>query len=140
MQNDYAGILKRDGMLVFVPGGNSMWPTLKNEGQAVLIMPKEGKLNLYDVPLYRRTDGSYVLHRVIGFEKDGYIICGDSQFQEEFVSDGQIVGVMKGFYKGKKFVEADDPRGYKRALFLRKHPFLKRVALKFYYTFRRKKR
>lgn len=102
MQNDYAGILERDGMLVFVPGGNSMWPTLRHEGQAVLVLPREGKLNLYDVPLYKRADGQYVLHRVVGFRDGGYVVCGDSQFREEFVADGQIVGVMKGFYKGEK--------------------------------------
>ena len=136
MQNDYAGILERDGMLVFVPGGNRMWPTLRHEGQAVLVLPREGKLNLYDVPLYKRADGQYVLHRVVGFRDGGYVVCGDSQFREEFVADGQIVGVMQGFYKGKKFVDACDKKGCRRALFLRRHPFIKRVTLKLFFTFK----
>ena len=108
MQNDYESALRRDGKLIFVPGGDSMWPTLKHEGQSVVVLPKKDKLRLYDVPLYKRADGQYVLHRVVGFAAGGYVVCGDSQFGEEYVAEGQIVGVLDGFFKGKKYVSADD--------------------------------
>ncbi|PWM74575.1 MAG: hypothetical protein DBX59_03340 [Bacillota bacterium] len=137
MQNDYESALKRDGMLVFVPGGNSMWPTLKHEGQSVVVLPKTDKLRLYDVPLYKRENGQYVLHRVVGFAEGGYLVCGDSQFNEEVVAEEQIVGVMNGFYRGKKFISADEKKSRRAALFLRRHRFIKRVAVKLYFTFKR---
>ena len=51
----------------------------------VLSKPK-GRLHLFDLPLYRRKDGSYVLHRVVNFGSDGsYTMCGDNQFAVEAV-------------------------------------------------------
>ena len=140
MQNDYESALRRDGKLIFVPGGDSMWPTLKHEGQSVVVLPKKDKLRLYDVPLYKRADGQHVLHRVVGFAAGGYVVCGDSQFGEEYVAEGQIVGVLDGFFKGKKYVSADDRKSRRAALFLRKHRFIKRVAVKLHFLFGRRKR
>lgn len=115
-----------------------MWPTLKNAGQSVVIVPKTGRLNKYDVPLYKRKDGQYVLHRVMEVTPDGYVMCGDSQFVYEYgITDDMIVGVMKGFYKGRKYVDATNKKSYKTALFLHKHRTIKRVVMKFYYLFRR---
>ncbi len=138
MQNDYESALRRDGMLVFVPGGNSMWPTLKHEKQAVVILPKKDKLKLYDVPLYKRENGQYVLHRVVGFAPDGYVVCGDSQFAEERIKEDQVLGVMDGFYRGKTYVSAAAKKSRRTALFLRKHRLLKKIAVKLYFTFKRK--
>ena len=39
---------------------------------------------------------------------DGYLMCGDSQFALEKVSEDQIFGVMLGFYRGKKYVDCKD--------------------------------
>lgn len=136
MQNDYETVLKENGILVFVPGGYSMWPTLKNAGQSVVVAPKTKRLNKYDVALYRRDSGQYVLHRVIKVEEDGYVICGDSQFAEEAVKEDAVIGVMQGYYKGRKYVPADNGRGSKKAIFLYRHKFIKRAAVKLFYLFR----
>ncbi len=115
-----------------------MWPTLKNAGQSVVIVPKTDRLNRYDVPLYKRANGQYVLHRVMEVTPDGYVMCGDSQFNYEYgITDDMIVGVMKGFYKGRKYIDASDKKSYKTALFLHKHLLIKKVVIKFYYLFRR---
>ena len=71
----------------------------------VLSKPK-GRLHLFDLPLYRRKDGSYVLHRVVNFGGDGsYTMCGDNQFEvEKGITDEDIVGVVTAFYrKGKPY-------------------------------------
>ena len=63
MEN-YKTQLEKNGAIAFVPGGNSMWPTLKNRGQSVVIVKKEQKLKPMDVAFYQRVDGAFVLHRV----------------------------------------------------------------------------
>ena len=84
-KTDYKTELEKNGILAFVPGGNSMWPTLKNRGQSVVVLVKKEKLKRYDVALYLRDNGTFVLHRVIEPTEWGYIICGDSQFTAVFL-------------------------------------------------------
>ncbi|MBQ8197062.1 MAG: S24/S26 family peptidase [Clostridia bacterium] len=102
------------GCLSFVPGGNSMWPTLKHKKQAVLIEKLERPVKLYDVLLYHRNGTVVVLHRVVGFSGDGYIVCGDNTIERETVAPFQIIGVMVGFYRGERFVPATDERYVKK--------------------------
>ena len=106
--SDYRTEVERHGVIAFVPGGNSMWPMLKNRGQSVIVTKKENRLKKYDVALYQRENGMFVLHRVIEPIEDGYIMCGDSQFTLEKVEESQVFGVMEGFYHRKKYVNAND--------------------------------
>ena len=106
---DYSAELIKNGVIAFVPSGNSMWPTLKNKGQSVIVKLKKGKLKPMDVALYRRENGVNVLHRVMRATDFGYVMCGDSQFTLESVKEENVYGVMVGFYKGKRYVEATDP-------------------------------
>lgn len=53
------------------------------------------KLKKYDIPLYRRDCGKYVLHRVIKVKKNGYVICGDNRYHREYgINDRHILGVL----------------------------------------------
>ena len=106
---DYVQELVKNGVIAFVPSGTSMWPTLKHKGQSVIVKLKTEKLKPMDVALYRREDGTSVLHRVMRATDFGYIMCGDSQFTPENVNEDCVIGVMIGFYSGKRYVEADDP-------------------------------
>lgn len=106
--DDYRKQLEKTGVIAFVPGGNSMWPTLKNRKQSVIVKKKEGKLKKWDVALYKRNGGANVLHRVIEPTDYGYIILGDSQFTPEKVAEDQVYGVMVGFYRGKKYIDVTD--------------------------------
>ena len=108
--SDYKTELEKNGAIAFVPGGNSMWPTLKNRGQSVIVKKKSERLKKFDVALYQRYNGAFVLHRVIEPVKDGYIICGDSQFTLENVKEEQVFGVMEGFYRGKKYIVCTDKK------------------------------
>ena len=40
---NYRTELEKNGALAFVPSGNSMWPTLKNRGQSVIVERKTKK-------------------------------------------------------------------------------------------------
>ena len=106
----YKSELEKNGALGFVPRGNSMWPTLKNKGQSVIVVKKQGRLDVFDVALYERADGQIVLHRVLEVTDDGYIMCGDSQFKKEHVSEEAVFGVMTGFYRNRKYIECSDKK------------------------------
>ncbi len=110
VQNSYKETLSKNGVLAFVPKGNSMWPFIKNGKQSVIIKPITEPLKKYDVCFYERADGAFVLHRVIDFFDGGYIVVGDSQMTKEEVKFNQLFGVMTGFYKGKKFIEVNDEK------------------------------
>lgn len=105
---DYIEELNKNGVIAFVPRGNSMWPTLKNKKQSVIVKKKTEKLRPMDVALYKRESGSNVLHRVIKTTKLGYIMCGDSQFTLEKVKEENVYGVMTGFYRGKRYIDVND--------------------------------
>lgn len=91
----------------FIPRGNSMRPLLGDGTDMVVLRKHEGRLHLFDMPLYyRRETDKYVLHRVVGFRKDGtYVMLGDNNAQREYgICDDDIVGVVTSFYrKGKMY-------------------------------------
>ena len=54
-----------DGQQVrFSPMGISMLPMLREGRDSVVLSPAPERLRRYDLPLYRRDNGAYVLHRV----------------------------------------------------------------------------
>lgn len=94
----------------FTIRGFSMYPLLYSLRDSVILV-KADKYNLkkFDIPLYIRPDGSYVLHRIVKVnkEKGSYDIVGDAQKAiEKGVSAETVIAVVKGFdRKGKKFSE-----------------------------------
>ena len=105
---DYVSELVKNGVIAFVPKGNSMWPTLKSRKQSVIVKAKTERLSPMDVALYKREGGTNVLHRVIKTVEGGYIMCGDSQFVLEKVAEENVFGVMTAFYRGKRCIEVTD--------------------------------
>ena len=98
--------LEAGGTVTFTPHGTSMLPMLRDGEDVVVLKKPQGRLHLFDIPLYRRDNGQYVLHRVIDFCRDGtYILCGDNQFaKEKGITDSQIIAVISGFVrKGKAY-------------------------------------
>ena len=39
---------------------------------------------------------------VVAVREDGYIIRGDNCYSDEWVTDGQILGVLTEFFRGKR--------------------------------------
>lgn len=106
--------LAEEGFYVSTTVGVSMRPMLRNRHDRVIIRPVgERRLEKYDLPLYRRPDGKYVLHRIIGVEDGYYVIRGDNTYVKEKVPDDWIIGVMSEFYRGNRHVMADD-KSYRR--------------------------
>lgn len=107
MTDNIEKVLEEQGLFVSTTVGSSMYPMLRNRRDTVIITPLNGRLNKYDVPLYRR-DSKYILHRVVKVCPDSYVICGDNCIRKEYgITDGQIIGVMTGFYRGEKKIDMD---------------------------------
>lgn len=72
--------------------GTSMAPFL-HPGDTVYLSPPDRSFSPGDVVLYRRADGSYILHRIIRVEHNGIVqITGDNQTPLEPVqAETQIV-------------------------------------------------
>ncbi len=95
----------------FVPKGNSMLPMLRNGKDMVMLKKSDGKLHLSDVAFYyRRETDSYVIHRVVGFQKDGsYIMLGDNNVQKEYnIRPEDIIAVVTAFYRNGKMHKVTD--------------------------------
>ncbi len=98
--------LNNGGTVTFTPNGNSMYPMLRDGKDVVVLSKPTGRLHLFDLPLYKRKNGGYVLHRVVDFDSDGaYVMCGDNQFRKEHgIYDEDIYGVVTSFMrKGKAY-------------------------------------
>ena len=93
----------------FGPKGISMLPLIRQFQDTVVIKKAPEKLKKYDIPLYRRDDGHFVLHRVVGENADGYIMCGDNQCVYEYgITDRHILAVAEGMYRGDKYFSFDN--------------------------------
>ena len=99
--------LKELGFAVVPTKGTSMWPLLVEGKCRVKITAAEGKmLKKGDIVLYRRTDGTLVLHRIMKIEEDGFRVCGDHQWKlDEKVQEEQILAVAQGFFINGNYID-----------------------------------
>lgn len=87
----------------FKPRGISMLPMLRQGIDNVILSPLPNKLRKYDLPLYQRENGKYILHRVVKVGET-YTCIGDNQFElETGLRDDQMIALVTGFYRGEKF-------------------------------------
>lgn len=86
----------------FSPRGISMLPMLRQGRDCVILSPVPEKLKKYDLPLYRRDDGKYVLHRVVKVDET-YTCIGDNQFvYEPGLRHDQMIAVVSAFCRDEK--------------------------------------
>lgn len=96
----------------FSPRGISMLPMLRQGIDTVVLSPVPEKLQKYDLPLYRRSSGQFVLHRIIQ-AGETYTCMGDNQFDPEpGLQHGQMVALVTAFTRGQKRIPVTDP-GYR---------------------------
>lgn len=94
----------------FSPRGTSMEPMLRQGTDSVVLSPLPEKLKKYDLPLYRREDGNYVLHRIVAVGET-YTCIGDNQFEKETgLRREQMIAVVTAFYRGDKLYSVNAPR------------------------------
>ncbi len=134
------------GEFVFLPKGISMLPTIVQFKDRVKLI-KADSIKKYSIVLYRRENGQFVMHRVVGIRNGTYTMCGDNQLgyergikKEQIIAlaseiiyeDGKIVSCMgfgnyiRGFcIRAERFI----PRAWK-GLKRRLYPLYKRIIKK----------
>lgn len=96
----------------FAPRGISMLPMLRQGMDTVVLSPVPERLKKYDLPLYRREDGQFVLHRVVA-AGETYTCIGDNQFHSEPGLDhAQMIALVTAFTRGSKEHSVNEP-GYR---------------------------
>ena len=102
MQRTIEEELARNGHSFFQTVGDSMEPLLHNRKSTVIIQAKKAPLKKYDVALYHRPTGEYVLHRVLKVLDGAYVICGDNRMWKETVPEAWVIGVMTDYYPDER--------------------------------------
>lgn len=93
----------------FMPRGMSMLPMLRQGIDSVVLSAAPDKLKKYDLPLYQRLDGRYILHRIVGVGEEYYACMGDNQFRVELgVARAQVIGIVSGFYRKDRFISTNN--------------------------------
>ena len=90
--------------------GTSMMPFLRNNRDEVVFAPLEGRtLKRGDILLYKRREGTYVMHRLYRIEKDGtYTFIGDHQYKvEEGIRREQIKAYVQYAFRDSKKIDCE---------------------------------
>lgn len=97
----YEEYLEEHGELTYKFRGVSMLPLLRQEKDFITVLKKTDKrCSKYDVVLYRRPPGQYVLHRIVEVRESDYVILGDNCLNKEYgITDDDIIGVMSEYIR-----------------------------------------
>lgn len=107
------------GFVVRPVVGMSMMPLLNQHTDTVRLVAVNRPLVKYDIPLYVRPSGEYVLHRIVKVCKNYYVIRGDNTDYTEIVPFEWVLAVADGCSKNgiwHSFADADMRRYAKRTV------------------------
>ena len=86
-----------------------MLPMLRQGIDSVILSPVPKKLKKYDLPLYQRDDGKYILQRIVE-AGETYTCIGDNQYAyERGLRHDQMIAVVTAFTRGKREISVTDP-------------------------------
>lgn len=102
--------LEQGGVFPFYPHGTSMIPMIVEDRDQVILTHLPEKPKKYQIILYKRKNGAFVLHRIVGVAKDRfgetYTMRGDNQYQNEYgIRKEQMIGMVCGIVKNGKTVD-----------------------------------
>ena len=105
----FEDIIERDGRLIYTNVGDSMRPLIRQDRDLLIIEKPHGRLKKYDVPLYKRDSGQYVLHRILKVHDSDYVICGDNRYCKEYgITDKHIIGVLTTVVRDGREISLND--------------------------------
>ena len=122
------------------PRGESMLPTIC-QGEDSVDLAKPSELKKYDIVLYQRECGKYVLHRIVNIRGDLCDMCGDNQLEiEKDIPASSIIAFVPYLYKGEKMIDTSD-KGYLnkiKILYLKKsgHRLISKIKKLIYPAYR----
>ncbi len=121
----FEDVISEKGQLIYTNVGDSMYPLI--QPRDLLVIKKLSRpIRRFDVPLYKRDSGQYVLHRVMKIKKDGsYVMCGDNRSLLECgITDRHIIGILTDIIRNGQTIPVTIP---KRTLWFRSVRYRKAV-------------
>lgn len=88
--------------------GVSMTPFL-HPGDTVFLNLPQRACRKGDIVLFTRSDGRYILHRIVRKYDESYLLLGDSQIAKEFVPAERICAVVTAIRIGEKVYTSAHP-------------------------------
>ena len=104
-------VIASGGEFRLYPRGTSMKPLLR-EGRDSVALVAPDRLKRGDILLYRRTDGHFVLHRLLCVEKDMTLtFCGDNQSRlEKGITPDAVIARVAYIWRDDKRISPDSLR------------------------------
>lgn len=101
-------IISSGGSFRVFPKGTSMLPTIRpREDSVELAAPK--RLKKYDIVLYKRPNGQFVIHRILSLKNGKAHMCGDNQVTvEKDIDIEAVVAKVVGIYKKERLFKNTD--------------------------------
>lgn len=110
MTKKFEDVISEQGKLVYTNVGDSMYPFIKPR-DLLVIEKLDSPLKKYDVPLYKRDTGQYVLHRIVKIKNGEYYICGDNRDHlERGIEDRHIIGLLTEIVRDGKTISVYSSR------------------------------
>lgn len=96
-------VIASGGEFRLYPRGTSMMPLLREGRDSVALVMPDG-IKRGDILLYRRSDGQFVLHRLMRIEKDATLtFCGDNQDRlEKGIAADAVIARVAYFWRDDK--------------------------------------
>ncbi len=110
MESNYtfSRMLDETGHIVYTTRGVSMRPLIRQGRDVVIIEKYTEQPQKYDVVLFQRRNGQYVLHRILKVCEGRYWIIGDNCITGEMVNRDQILGKMTSIKRNKRTIKETD--------------------------------
>lgn len=91
--------IKDGGQFILYPRGTSMNPSIY-EGKDCVVLVEIKEPQKFDIVLYKRKSGQFVLHRIMKIKNGKYTMCGDNQYLfEKGIERNQLLAVVSEIRK-----------------------------------------
>ena len=104
----FSKMMDEMGYIVYTTRGFSMRPLIRQGKDIVTIQRYTKPPQKYDVVLFQRKNGQYVLHRILKVYEGRYWIIGDNCITGEMVNRDQIIGKMTSLKRNKRMIKETD--------------------------------
>lgn len=122
-------VLATGGEFRLYPHGTSMLPLIRQGVDSVALRSLDGPVKKQDILFYRRSDGSYVLHRVKSVGRRGIVLWGDNQHVLEYgVTEDQIIGRVARIFRADHEINCRSFK-YRAYLWLWQFIVLRKIVL-----------
>ncbi len=100
-------VIRVNGKIRLTVTGMSMYPLMRNRLDSVLLR-KTDEVKKYDILLYTRQNGSYVLHRAVKIKENTVDIIGDGERRiERDVPKEKIIASVEEIKRGKRIIKTN---------------------------------